>query len=129
MPEVFQMECKTIRAPSDSQKLVERLLLRQGWKILGSARGELFASIGSSFKIRMLGLPIAGENSYKRTMRISFEELEKGCVVKIRVEDAMGVGSRAGIADRVRRILFSDASSIKEELFDQQEIGQVRDVQ
>jgi hypothetical protein len=116
MPETFELDCKTIRAALDAQKLVESVLLRRGWKILGSARGDILASIGSSFKVRMLGLPIAGDSSYKRTMRISFEESERGCQVKIRVEDAMGIGSRAGIADRVRRLLFSDASSVKDAL-------------
>lgn len=116
MTEMVEMEWKTIRSASDAQQLVEDVMRRRGWKVLGSARGDILASIGSSFRVKMLGFFVAGENSYPRKMTISFQELERGCQVKIKVEDALGFGSRAGIADRVRRLMFSDASSIKEEL-------------
>lgn len=116
MAEVVEMECKTIRSASDAQQLVENVIRRRGWKVLGSARGDILASIGSSFRVRMLGFFVAGENSYPRKMTINFQELERGCQVKIKVEDAMGFGSRAGIANKVRHLMFSDASAIKEEL-------------
>ncbi len=116
MAETIEMECMTFLRASEAQRLVEVVMQRRGWKVLGSTRGDILASIGSSLKVRTLGLFLAGENSYPRKMRISFHELERGCQAKIQVEDAMGFGSRAGIADRVRRLMFSDASSIKEAL-------------
>tara|TARA_Y100001968_G_C18827056_1_gene467270 strand:+ start:34 stop:393 length:360 start_codon:yes stop_codon:yes gene_type:complete len=110
------IECLTTLSIEESRKQIRKCLIILGATIQKDQLNLLTASLGSSIKMRLLGV-LAGIGSFPRIISISFEKLEKTKIC-IEVKDNFGFGSRVGIADKVHELMLSDAQKIQDIFLD-----------
>ena len=114
--ESVEIECLTNLSISESRNQVRECLIKIGATIQHDKLTLLNAKLGSSIKMRLLGL-LGGIESFPRIISINFEELEK-TKISIQVKDDFGFGSRAGIANKVHKLMLSDAQKIQKIFLD-----------
>ncbi len=74
---------------------------------------DLVAKFGSGAKVRLLGGMWLDKTNLPREVTVSLSESSSRIRVEVKVRDSMGFGSRAGLADKIKQVMYEDAISIK----------------
>ena len=96
-----------------AKQAVVGYVLHAGGKISSDAGSAIVGEFGSQLKTRLLGGAFIGRESLPREVVVSFETLDGQTVVTVTARDAVGFGSRLGMADKLQLALYESAQAIK----------------
>jgi hypothetical protein len=96
-------------------KIVQHFIERRG-RIKVEDDATVVAGFGSNLKIRLLGAMIAGVKSMPRDVVVNLLESSGHTKVSVVVRDTFGFGSRMGISDKLQKLMYDDALSLKKAL-------------
>ena len=75
---------------------------------------ELRAKLGSSIKMRLLGLAANLQKTFPREITVNLVAEDNKTKVNIQVRDNFGFGSRIGISKKISEIMRNDGMKIKD---------------
>jgi hypothetical protein len=79
---------------------------------------EILVKLGSGAKTRFLGGMWIDKQNFPRDVMVSLRESGGSSHVKITVRDSLGMGSRAGMSDKYRQVMYEDAMVIRSQFQD-----------
>jgi hypothetical protein len=74
---------------------------------------EILVKIGSGAKTRFLGGRWIDKQNFPRDVIVSLRELSGNSHVKITVRDTLGMGSRTGMSNKYRQVMYEDAMIVR----------------
>jgi len=101
---------------ADVRTEVVRHLTANGGRIKIDDDSTVLAGFGSNMKIRLLGAVWAGVKSMPRDVLVRMAEGAGQTQVSVTVRDAFGFGTRAGISEKLQKLMYDDALSLKSAL-------------
>jgi len=101
------------RSQKDVQSQIVQHLIAQGGRIKVNDDSTILAGFGSNLKIRLLGAMFAGIKSMPRDVVVQLAENSGQTRVSVVVRDTFGFGSRMAISDKLQKLMYDDALSLK----------------
>ena len=111
--EPVEMNFLTSVSAAEVRRVIVERLRAQGGKITSDGAQKIVATFGSSFKMRLLGLTLAGPQVFPREAVIKLEDVDGETRVTIKVRDAAGFGSRLGYTKGLEMMMQQQALAIK----------------
>jgi hypothetical protein len=97
----------------DVQPKIVQHLIAHGGRIKVNDDSTILAGFGSNLKIRLLGAMIVGVKAMPRDVVVNLSESPGQTRVSVVVRDTFGFGTRAGISDKLQKLMYDDALSLK----------------
>jgi hypothetical protein len=101
---------------ADVRTEVVRHLTANGGRIKVDDDSAILAGFGSNIKIRLLGAVWAGIKSMPRDVLVRLVEGAGQTQVSVTVRDTFGFGTRAGVSEKLQKLMYDDALSLKSAL-------------
>jgi hypothetical protein len=101
---------------ADVRREVVRHLTANGGRVKVDDDSAILAAFGSNIKIRLLGAVWAGIKSMPRDVLVRLAEGAGQTQVSVTVRDTFGFGTRAGISEKLQKLMYDDALSLKSAL-------------
>jgi hypothetical protein len=98
---------------ADVWKKIIQTIITKGGRIKVDDQSTILAGFGSSWKVRLLGAMILGAKSMPRDVLVQMKDTSGQIQISIVVRDTFGFGSRAGFSDKLQKLVYEDAFSIK----------------
>ena len=97
-----------------SNKVVLLCLQSMGASLNKNTPNEIGAKLGSSIKMRLLGLATSLQETFPREIIVNIIAEGSKTKINIQVIDDFGVGTRIGISKKDSDVMLSDAMKIKD---------------
>lgn len=99
---------RTSLSVEEARKKIAEVIRHTQGKLQYDRPGEMAARYGSLFKMRLLGVMMAGVEVYPRYVEVVFSNADEHTYMKITVTDEAGKGSQKGITDAVKQLFLRD---------------------
>jgi hypothetical protein len=106
------MEIQSPVSPQEANNRVMNFFMQSRAEIKFNSGSVIQASRGSEFKARMVGTLMGGIDIMPRIITVEFFSLPAGTLIRVRVEDNFGFGSRVGIKKQVYDLMVRDAYNV-----------------
>jgi len=111
--EPVEIEFATSIAIEDAKQRVLSALRRIGGRVKVDSSRDILAGFGSSWKARLLGVLLGGIECFPRDVGVALRTSNDKTQVKVMVRDTFGFGSRAGVGDRIQKLMYDNALAVK----------------
>ncbi|MBN2182954.1 MAG: hypothetical protein JW715_13670 [Sedimentisphaerales bacterium] len=108
-----EIEFATSVAVEEARERILSTIGRIGGRVKVDSPGKIIAGFGSDLKARLLGALLGGIESFPRDLVVELRTSDNTTQVKVSVRDTFGFGSRAGIANKIRKLMHDNALAIK----------------
>jgi len=102
----------------DSNQLAVTTLLSMGGKIISNQPDKIICNFGAGWKIRLLGIPIAGIDAWPRQIIIVFQKEGSGTKIDITIKDTFGFGIRIGFNKKLISLMEENVLTLKNRFLD-----------
>src|ERR1043166_505842 len=116
--ETVETNVLTSSSTTDAREKIIECLSAQGGKITSESSQEVAATFGSNLKMRFVGLPFAGVDTFPREVIVKLSEVGAETQIAITVRDTAGFGSRMGYIKVFELLMQKQALHIKANLPD-----------
>ena len=111
--EPVEIEFTTSVAIEEARQRVLSALHRIGGRVKVDSSRDIVVGFGSGWKARLLGVLLGGIECFPRDVVVALRTTNDKTQVKVGVRDTFGFGSRAGIGDRIQKLMYDNALAVK----------------
>jgi len=116
--EPVEIEFLTSVSIDDTRQRILATLGRVGARIKVDSSRDIVAGFGSGWKARILGALLAGIDVMPRDVVVKLVDRNGKTEVRVSVRDTFGFGSRAGLTNKVQKLMYDNALAIKSQFPD-----------
>jgi hypothetical protein len=111
--EPVELSFETSIPLAEARDRIHAALAERNGKIKVNYPTEILVKLGSGAKTRFLGGMWIDKQNFPREVIVSLREFGGTSHIKITVRDTLGMGSRAGMSDKYRQVMYEDAMMVR----------------